>query len=936
MKKINLYSLFITILVLSCEGPYIEVPDNSDSIAPILTLTFPASQSTVSDTVKITAYAFDNIELELVTVYLNDSAIINAKEAPFEFDWNTLDYSEDEYHTIYAKAIDVAGNINQISPIQVLVDNHDNVNPTGALIFPFTGQTLNGEITIIIEADDNEGIDFVNIYINGDTVANLTESPYTFLWDTSVEIDDILYTIHSHIQDVTGNRITLGPINVLIDNYETADNIAPTGIITNPPSASTVSGTVNIQISAYDNIEMGYVDFIIDGSAVAQVSSFPYEYSWDTTEEIEDADHIININLTDAAGNSTSLFPVTVYIDNVAELDITPPAIVIYDPAANQTVSGIVKVSTIATDNEGINRVEFYINHELSNTSSNSPYSFDWNTTLLDDDTEYSLYVKAFDTSENFTQTQPISVFVNNDDNITPTGFILYPYAGQTVSGTIEIQISASDNVGIAQVEFFIDGNSVGTDNDESYNFFWNTESFSEDNDHIISITITDLSGNYINLSPIAVFVNNIVTPEDDITPPVVAILTPVSGQTVEDTVFISGFAADNVGIDYVQFLIDDALISTDSDSPYTYNWNTYELANYSDHIIQMVARDIAGNETNAQPIIVTVQNEYNEQIQSLSLSVSENNISLSWDSPNNATSFKVYRDNVFVIETTNQTFDDAVIGGIEYCYTISAVNSVEIEGPISAEQCGIAILAAPISFTASVDDTTVTLVWNSIENASGYSLNRDNVEIMNGSPLTFTDSELEHNSTYIYTVTAFDMNSTNGTTSEPITVTTHAALISPVLSLTVSGTDGNLTWTSVSSAVAYRLYKDSNFIAEIDVTQYEIELTHAVETCFTVLALNEYGTLSELSNSECGTGELTPPTLSLTVTDSTAALNWNTILSAINYKIYQNDTFLIETTNTNYSLNIGTGVQECFKISAVNNYGTESNASNQECGTGF
>ena len=297
MKKINLYSLFITILVLSCEGPYIEVPDNSDSIAPILTLTFPASQSTVSDTVKITAYAFDNIELELVTVYLNDSAIINAKEAPFEFDWNTLDYSEDEYHTIYAKAIDVAGNINQISPIQVLVDNHDNVNPTGALIFPFTGQTLNGEITIIIEADDNEGIDFVNIYINGDTVANLTESPYTFLWDTSVEIDDILYTIHSHIQDVTGNRITLGPINVLIDNYETADNIAPTGIITNPPSASTVSGTVNIQISAYDNIEMGYVDFIIDGSAVAQVSSFPYEYSWDTTEEIEEADHIININL---------------------------------------------------------------------------------------------------------------------------------------------------------------------------------------------------------------------------------------------------------------------------------------------------------------------------------------------------------------------------------------------------------------------------------------------------------------------------------------------------------------------------------------------------------------------------------------------------------------------------------------------------------------
>ena len=70
----------------------------------------------------------------------------------------------------------------------------------------------------------------------------------------------------------------------------------------------------------------------------------------------------------------------------------------------------------------------------------------------MDDDSEHTWYVKAFDTSENHSQTQPIAVFVDNDDNIYPTGFFLFPYAGQTVSGVIEIQVSASDNLSLIHI----------------------------------------------------------------------------------------------------------------------------------------------------------------------------------------------------------------------------------------------------------------------------------------------------------------------------------------------------------------------------------------------------------------------------------------------------------------------------------------------------
>ncbi|HIF35701.1 MAG TPA: hypothetical protein EYQ71_03440, partial [Candidatus Thioglobus sp.] len=315
---------------------------------------------------------------------------------------------------------------------------------------------------------------------------------------------------------------------------EAEDNIPPSGNITYPPASATVAGTIDIQVTAYDNYEVGFVDFIIDGSAVSTDSIYPYEYSWNTLEVSEDAEHVINVTITDWIGNTTALFPVSVFVNNVEEPDNTPPTIVLTEPAANQTVSGNVSIVVIPNDNVGINRVEFYHGNSLAGTAYTSPYEFVWNTTMEIDDTEHIWYVKAFDTSENEAQTQSIAVYVNNDDNTPPSGFILYPYAGQTLSGLVTIQVSASDDIGVGNVGFFIDGINVYTDSSDPYYYEWNTELVSEDEEHIIFITITDQSGNETDLSPIAVLVNNEPS-TDDSTPPVVALLTPISGQTVSD-----------------------------------------------------------------------------------------------------------------------------------------------------------------------------------------------------------------------------------------------------------------------------------------------------------------------------------------------------------------------------------------------------------------
>ena len=76
--------------------------DNLDTTPPIINITYPANQSVVSDTVLITAHAFDNDRLEIVKLFLNDSIIFENQLGPYEYLWNTKLFQEDESFNIRA------------------------------------------------------------------------------------------------------------------------------------------------------------------------------------------------------------------------------------------------------------------------------------------------------------------------------------------------------------------------------------------------------------------------------------------------------------------------------------------------------------------------------------------------------------------------------------------------------------------------------------------------------------------------------------------------------------------------------------------------------------------------------------------------------------------------------------------------------------------
>lgn len=89
---------------------------------------------------------------------------------------------------------------------------------------------------------------------------------------------------------------------------------------------------------------------------------------------------------------------------------------------------------------------------------------------------------------------------------------------------------------------------------------------------------------------------------------PTVSITEPQEGDTISICVTdITASADDNDEIEYVAFYVDNALLGTDSVSPYAQNWSISGLNDLSNHSLYATAYDLSENSTQSDVIVVTV-----------------------------------------------------------------------------------------------------------------------------------------------------------------------------------------------------------------------------------------------------------------------------------------------------------------------------------------
>jgi uncharacterized protein YegP (UPF0339 family) len=94
-----------------------------------------------------------------------------------------------------------------------------------------------------------------------------------------------------------------------------------------------------------------------------------------------------------------------------------------------------------------------------------------------------------------------------------------------------------------------------------------------------------------------------------DTSAPTVSLVAPAAASTVSGTVQLTASASDDAGVAKVDFLVNGAVVATDTTAPYAANWSSTSVANGS---VQLAARatDTAGNVTTSAAVTATVQNE--------------------------------------------------------------------------------------------------------------------------------------------------------------------------------------------------------------------------------------------------------------------------------------------------------------------------------------
>ena len=386
--------------------------------------------------------------------------------------------------------------------------------------------------------------------------------------------------------------------------------------MTSPGSGSTVAGTVPVSASVtiVGSLIVAGVQFRLDGANLgAEDTTAAYSIPWNTTTAANGS-HTLTAVARDLLGGSYTSDPITVTVSNGPPPDNTRPTVSITSPGSGATVSGTITVTANASDNVGVANVQFQLDGVNSGPpDSAAPYSISWNTTTASNGS-HRITAVARDAAGNVATSAPVTVTVSNNptpppDTTRPTVSITSPASGATISGTITVTSNASDNVGVASVQFQLDGANVGApDTAAPYSISWNT-STSSNGSHTITAVARDAAGNVATSAPVTVTVSNNPTPPPDTTPPTVSITSPASAATVSGTITVTANASDNVGVAGVQFRLDGVNGGApDTTAPYSIPWDTSTSSNGS-HTITAIAADTAGNTATSAPVTVIVSN---------------------------------------------------------------------------------------------------------------------------------------------------------------------------------------------------------------------------------------------------------------------------------------------------------------------------------------
>ena len=433
--------------------------------------------------------------------------------------------------TVKYRAFDNAGNAEAVRTQLILVDT---TPPTVSLTAPASGATVSGAISLIATATDNVAVDHVDFFVDGSVSGTSTSSPYGVGWD-SRSVADGNHTFAARAVDTAGNSTTSTTVTATVANQsvinllqnpslETASGNTPTCWQLGGSGTNTFSWThttdahtggfgQSVAISAYTSGDRKLVSAQDSGACAPAVTAGrtytvsawykstrqPWFYlyyrnaagtwtywmqsaraiasSWTqasfTTPAIPTGATRLSVGMG-IEGVGTLTLDDLALVDNAPPPDTTAPTSTITcnnGACSAGLYNAAVSVTLSATDNAGGSGVAS-IRYTTDGTDPSLTNGTVYTGTFSVASTTTVKY-RALDNAGNAeaVRTQLIQV-----DTTPPTVSLTAPASGATVSGSsVTISATASDDVAVASVGFFVGATLVGTDTTSPYSISWDS-----------------------------------------------------------------------------------------------------------------------------------------------------------------------------------------------------------------------------------------------------------------------------------------------------------------------------------------------------------------------------------------------------------------------------------------------------------------------------
>jgi hypothetical protein len=201
-----------------------------------------------------------------------------------------------------------------------------------------------------------------------------------------------------------------------------------------------------------------------------------------------------------------------------ATADSGAPSVRVKRPSAEQVVHGWTKLDVHAMDDVAVARVTYFVDGtRVAFDETASDWNESWDSRTVADGM-HTLVAEARDAAGNATMSEPVSFIVANDgdaapppagDTAAPTVSVTSPRSGTVVSGSVVVDATASDDVGVVDVVFVVDGTVVGSvATPPSWSWTWDSRTVA-DGAHTLVARARDAAGNVGESTGVTLTVEN-------------------------------------------------------------------------------------------------------------------------------------------------------------------------------------------------------------------------------------------------------------------------------------------------------------------------------------------------------------------------------------------------------------------------------------------